>query len=345
MPNAPAFPDHLDIDLSTKCNLRCRFCHLSYYTPRSWTQISLGQFGVIEPYLKFLKSITLFSKYEILTCRDFIPIFGKISEYPIETYFSTNGLLLTDEILKAIVGKLTFLTVSVTGYDPVSYKRNMGYDGLEKVRQNLARLNAMKAEAGTVYPKLRISTVGMLDTLDQLEPAVRFAHEFGAEEGLQITHLKAHGEEMAPLMPMNEPERFQAAVDKACALADEIGVKVDQQGGTFTQNAIETEKLGHRYCTMPWERLSIQPDGYVYPCPLSDTIIGNIFEEDARAIWQGEKLAQFRKGVNSRSNPNAECKNCSHCRHRSNTDPASNDFTKAPRYVAGMVRKCETVST
>ena len=34
------FPTHCDIDLSTKCNLRCRFCHLSFHEPEEWTQIS-----------------------------------------------------------------------------------------------------------------------------------------------------------------------------------------------------------------------------------------------------------------------------------------------------------------
>ena len=73
------FPTHLDIDLSTKCNLRCRFCHLSFYKPKSWTQLNLDQFVKLDPLLRNLKSISLFSKFEVLTCRDFLKIFDIIN--------------------------------------------------------------------------------------------------------------------------------------------------------------------------------------------------------------------------------------------------------------------------
>ena len=73
------FPDHIDIDLSNKCNLRCRFCHLVFLEPDESQQLSYDQFLKAAPILEKVKSISLFSKYEPLTCRDFIPIFRKIS--------------------------------------------------------------------------------------------------------------------------------------------------------------------------------------------------------------------------------------------------------------------------
>ena len=50
--NLLEYPTHIDIDLSTKCNLRCRFCHLSYYKPKSWTQLSLEQFMKLDHLIK-----------------------------------------------------------------------------------------------------------------------------------------------------------------------------------------------------------------------------------------------------------------------------------------------------
>ena len=82
-------PWHLDIDLSSKCNLRCSFCHLTYFKVKDRTQLSFEDFALhIGPMLPRLKSITLFSKYEPLICRDFIKIlFDKIQERAIETLF------------------------------------------------------------------------------------------------------------------------------------------------------------------------------------------------------------------------------------------------------------------
>ncbi|WP_420404972.1 SPASM domain-containing protein [Nisaea sp.] len=332
------FPVHIDIDLSTKCNLRCSFCHLSYFKPKSWTQISAEQFTTIEPLLPHLKSMTLFSKYEVLTCRDFIPIFEKIAAYDIETYFSTNGILLDDDVIDVLVGKLTFLTVSVTGFDRTSYERHMGLDRLEVVRERLARLNEKKRARNTDLPRLRISTVGMLSTLDDLPKAVDFAHEFEASEGVQVTYLKAHGDNMVREMPLNDPEAFQDACDVARAHADELGVPFEQQGGTITEIVEATKELGHRFCSMPWHRLSIQPDGEVYPCPLSAKPIGNLNEQTIDEIWNGERLATFRSKVNVVEDQNEDCRNCTHCRHRNVLDPAANDFSSAQSYVAGMTR-------
>ena len=143
---------------------------------------------------------------------------------------------------------------------------------------------------------------------------------------------------MVPLMPLNNPEIFQKSVEEAKNHAKKLGVPFDQQGGTIEENKEETKVLGHKFCNLPWTRLSIQPDGNAYPCPLSTVIIGNIFEEKVEDIWNGSKLAEFRRGVNSINKPNNDCKFCTHCRHRNNLDRAANDFSKKNEYVAGMKR-------
>jgi len=335
-----AFPTHMDIELSSKCNLRCRFCHLSYFTPKEITQLSTKDVrDRIGPFLPHLKSLTLFSKYEALTCRDFIPIFEEVSRFDIETYFSTNGLLLNDDIIDAIAGKLTYLTVSVTGFMPETYKKNMQFDGLAKVTANLHRLNARKAELGTEYPILRISTVGMLDTIDELEMAIDFAAEHRAAEGVQITFLKAMGPEMVPFMPLCDLDTFGRRAREASEYAEKLGVKFVLQSGAITDNLKETKDLGHRHCGIPWQRMSVQPNGDVYPCPVTSTTVGNMFDQTLEEIWAGDELAAFRAGVNDPENMNEDCRNCTHCRHRSIARRESNDFSEAGSYIGEMKRK------
>ncbi len=335
------FPTHCDIDLSTKCNLRCRFCHLSFHEPEEWTQISYDKFLALEPLLRHLKSISLFSKYETLTCRDLLPIFDKICEYDIETYFSTNGVLLSDEIISALVGRLTFLTVSITGITRDSYIKNMGQDRLETVRQNLAKLCAEKRRLKTEYPRLRITTVCMLDNLDELCGVLDFAKEIGAEEGVRMTYLRPFGQEMADLIPASDPEKFATAIDEAIKYADKIGVKFEPVGGALEENENDAKELGHRkLCSIPWEGLSFQPNGDVYPCALSNSKIGNFFEDSIDDIWNGEKLTQFRAGVNDPENMNEDCLNCGHCRYAPILDPGTNEYLiNTDNFWGGMKRK------
>ena len=332
-------PVHLDVELSSKCNLRCRFCHLSYFKPVSWDQISLNDFkNTIGPILPKLNSITLFNKFEALTCRDFIPIFNFIAEHEVETYFSTNGLLLDDEIIETIVGRLTYLTVSVTGFTAETYHKNMKFDGFEKVRKNLGKLNVAKKRTGSELPILRISTVGMLDTLNEIPKAIDFAKEFKAAEGVQLTSFKAYGSELRELMPLHDIKAYKHATDDAIKYANKKGVKLTLQSGDIDENESSTEDLGHRFCDLPWHRLSVQANGDVYPCPMAYSPIGNTRNDTLKQIWISEELAKFRYGVNKTENMNADCVNCTHCRHRSLTKVSANDFSKTDKAPTGLTR-------
>jgi radical SAM protein with 4Fe4S-binding SPASM domain len=336
----PDFPTYLDMDLSSKCNLRCSFCHLSYFKVKDPTQVTYAQFKEwVAPFLGNLKSITLFSKYEPLICRDFIPIFNLIADQGIETYFSSNGILLNDAVIEAIVGRLTYLTVSVTGFTRESYRRCMGSDSLAVVDGNLSRLVAAKRARGTKYPLLRISTVGMLDIIGELPLAVDFARRHEAEEGIQLTSLIAYDKDMAERMPLRDPESFMTAARAAQGYAEQQGVRLILQSGDIGENQEATREIGHRPCYIPWQRLSIQPNGDVYPCPVAYKPIGNLHDGDLKEIWESEALGGFRNGVNDLGNMNEDCRNCTHCRHKSIVRKDGNDFTETENYIGGMTRK------
>jgi len=340
---AEEFPVTMTLELSEKCNLRCPFCHLSVFEPEKPNQISLEQFEEhFAPAMARIKSLTLHYKFEPLTCRDFVPIFRRISEFDIETYFSTNGILLTEKARDVIVGNLTYLTVSVTGFTPESYKKQMGYDGLEKVRKNLRALNALKKERGTRYPILRISTVGKLDALDELKSAVDFADEFDAEEGVQLTFFRAMDESMESERPVHDPEFFTATTNEALAYAESRKVKLFLQSGDLEANRKETEELGHKYCRIPWNGMTIQPDGDVFPCPVAHTSVGNAYEQPIEEIWSGERLAHFRDRVNNPDDMNEECRTCHHCRVGSVVRTETTDLSYKDSFLR-LKRKDENV--
>lgn len=337
-------PVRIDIDLSAKCNLRCSFCHLSYFTPKDrGAQIGIGDFeSRIVPLLPHLKTITLFSKYEALTCRDFVAIYRRLREHDVEVYFSTNGLLLSDEILDLIVGHLRYITVSVTGFNRERYARFMRTDAFAIVEEKLVKLNRLKAERNTPYPMLRISTVGMQDTLEDLPQAVDFAKRHKAEEGVQLTSLYVFEEGMRAQLPLADMPRYNRLTGAALVYAAKQGVKLVLQSGSMDDNARDTGEIGHKYCELPWFGLSIQPNGDVYPCPVAYKPVGNFHEQSVEDIWNGEAMANFRAGVNDLNNMNDDCINCIHCRHHSIVDPKKNDFSAKSEFIGGMSRNAKT---
>jgi len=333
------YPTHIDIDLSSKCNIRCRFCHLSFFDPKEIAELTLDSFSLLEPILENLNSITLFSRYEPLTCQDFLPIFQKISEYNIESYFSTNGILLSEEIIDNLVGNLTYLTISITGFTKETYKQNMGVDKLKQVINNIKYINRRKKEKNTIYPILRISTVGLLDVIEELKSSIDFADKYDIKEGIQVTSFKAYSEKLTELMPLNNPKYFTEITTEAIEYAKNKDVKFVLQSGSIIENQQDTENIGHKHCNMPWYRISIQPNGDIYPCPVSYKPIGNIFKNNILDIWNSQEMQNFRNGVNTLDNMNEDCKNCTHCRHRSVTSSSTNDFSTKDTYISEMKRK------
>jgi radical SAM protein with 4Fe4S-binding SPASM domain len=335
-----SFPSNINIDLSSKCNLRCTFCHLSYFAPNETNkQISAEDFDAkFLPLLPHLESITLFSKYEVLTCRDFIPIFDRICEHGIETYFSTNGLLLSNEIIEAIVDRLKYLTISITGFTKDRYRKFMDFDGFEKLEANLDQLNKLKNDQKTPYPILRFSTVGMQDTLDELPSAIDFAKRHKAEEGVQFTSLYVYEPAKLDQLPAANIDRYNSLTDRAISYAKQKNVKLVLQSGTMEENSQATEAMGHKHCSLPWTQMSIQSNGDVYPCAVAYDPIGNIYEDTLEDIWQGELMVKFRLGVNDLENMNNDCRDCIHCRHRSISDVNSSDFSKSDELYGGLKR-------
>lgn len=333
-------PVHIDIDLSSKCNLRCGFCHLSHFDPKDSTQVSYGQFVEwIGPVLGNLDAITLFSKFEPLVCRDFVPIFNEVCKHDVETYFSTNGVLLDEAIIDAIVGRLTYLTVSVTGFTRKKYAKYMGVDALEKVEKNLNVLNGVKERKRTSFPILRISTVAMSETFDEMSAAVDFAETHKAGEGVQVTSLIAYNEDMVMGLPVNDPQNFSRAAKAARRNAEAKGVKFTLQSGSLEESESMTCVISHKPCRIPWLRLSIQPNGDVFPCPVAYESVGNLNDASLIEIWKGEALERFRAGVNDAENMNQDCRICTHCRHRSISRETASDFSNATNHYAGMTRK------
>jgi len=85
----------------------------------------------------------------------------------------------------------------------------------------------------------------------------------------------------------------------------------------MNDNEAEMLELGHRPCYIPWNRISIQPNGDVYPCAVAHVPVGNMFEQRLDDIWNGERLADFRAGVNDNDRMNDDCRQCMHCRQSS----------------------------
>lgn len=158
------FPMHLDIEVTSRCNLKCTFCDRQPYMKR-------GQFGDMDFKLykriidegreNKLWSIKLSYRGEPLLHDKVIEMISYAKESGIlDIYFNTNGMLLTEEMSRRIIDAgLNRISVSVEGTKPEEYEKMRVNAKFETVLKNIDMLMALRRKLNAGHPKVRVQSV------------------------------------------------------------------------------------------------------------------------------------------------------------------------------------------
>lgn len=274
------FPLHLDIEITTFCNLGCPMC------PRT-IQIKNGEFGKIqhidtELFKKLIEegaknglaSVKFNYLGEPLMHPDVIEMVKHCkSEGIIDVMFNTNGVLLDE---KMSIGLL-----------------EAGIDGL------FVSFDSSNKET---YESIRIGA-----KFEDVYENVKKFHEIRNSDekffGTQIRISKI-------ILPEESEKEMLEYIDMWKEHADVIGFGA----------LIDMEKTGElpynpKYrCDQPWQRLFVGTDGVVFACCLDnkkDYILGNAYTDNIKDIWKGKKLNTLREcHASGKYNGINMCRNC-----------------------------------
>jgi MoaA/NifB/PqqE/SkfB family radical SAM enzyme len=196
------FPIHLDLEASSRCNLRCTFCDkLPLLAPENLGDMDFGLFTRVldEAGTAGLASLKLSYRGEPLLH----PRLADMVAYAktkgvLDVYFNTNAMLLTEAKVRALIeAGLDRVSVSVEGTDPVAFERERVGARFDTIVRRLDTLLTLRERLGVVHPRIRVQTV-RLPGLD-LDAYARF--------------WSGHADETAAV-------DFKAVEDRRLALAD-----------------------------------------------------------------------------------------------------------------------------
>ena len=254
------FPDHIDIEISSACNLKCPMCYT--ITDEFKEKIQVG-----------LMDIELFKKL-VDECKEFKPYSIRISfrgeaflhpnvfemiEYAKkagikEVSSLTHGGMLNEEKFRKLIElELDWLTISFDGlaeeYNKIRAPNNFD-EQVEKIR----RFSEIKKELNVVKPLIKIQTIS------------------SAIE--------------------NNAEDFYNTFSE---ISDQIASNplID-----FSHTVIDENFLENFTCPQPWQRLVIGSDGKAMMCSMDEMgtyVVGDLNKESIHDVWHGKKMQNARK--------------------------------------------------
>jgi radical SAM protein with 4Fe4S-binding SPASM domain len=269
------YPRLYQLETTSKCNLACPFCPrttqlVAKHQRDMNVDMPLDQFEAVLDKMPWLKSLELFHFGEPFMMKNIHDYIAACKERGIYVVIASNLLPATPlKIDKAFAAGLDFLVMDVDS------------------------LNAER------YASMRVN-----GDLGKLHKAVTYIL---SKPRNQRPYCVAQ-----TIMLDGKPEYTeQEFVEWTGGLkAEEVRYKFLD---SFRETVVQKEGLGPEdLCRESFYGFTVHVNGNVVPCDrdwAGENVMGNIFEQDALEIWNGEKFNEFRARMKSTDKPEM-CKRC-----------------------------------
>lgn len=295
--NTFGYPINILVEPTRNCNYDCIMC------PRQVNKLiekkidnpvmSLEQFKkIIDEIGKFLVTIRFWHYGEPLLNPNFCQMVKYAKKKNIFTVTSSNLEKLTPELTEELIDSgLDYLIISFNGASPETYRKYTGERGdIQNVIKNITRLTQRKREKNNPHPFINLQFIIMKDNDREIEEMKKLAQR------MQVDKLSF---------------KYMVSADRQAKRALESENLV-YQFKTEEQNEV------CNFCSLPWEECVISANGEVSICAIdifNDELMGNIFHQSFKQIWNSQKYRVFRKRVKENI---GSIKICNYCSKRNN---------------------------
>lgn len=318
-PRAAGEPLFLNIEVTTRCNLRCAFCARTGHAPLE-RDMPLETFRRILDLVPSGYRVTLVGLGEPLLHPGIAALVAAAASKGRRVALVTNAMGLTPdkgkELVEAGLGAITF---SLDAAHPGPAEAVRSGSRLDLILDQIRHFCA--TDAGRGIPRA-IFTAVSAQTLPHLEELVRTAAGLGVD-ALMLSDLNFAGNAPHTLW-QNASDEGVRALRGAVSLAFTLGLPV------LSVRALEELGLPRRYrehllvrpatlfersstrshCFTPWQTLSVNVDGSVNACDCQPgTPAGNLLHTPLSELWQGEALSGQRRGMLGDAPPQS-CRVC-----------------------------------
>jgi len=301
------FPYFVDWAITGKCNLRCRHCRGFPESELSTERARrlIAEIAELKPGWVFVEG------GEPLLRQDLFELLELMQEKQLNVSLSTNGILLTPQILATLNQLEVKIMISIDGATPVTYESIRGGASFEKVVEqayNCAQVGLLKA----------INFIILKRNYTEIPAIFKLAASVGMPK-ITLIGLKPCYDYSEELL---SPQEYGEAVKFACQAAQETGVEFFFDEPFFWATVKELGLTAHlpavdagivipstSACAFG-EYLFIETNGEVKPCSFAPLIVGNVNERPLGEIWREMLVSPLLHQIKDPKTRTGYCRSC-----------------------------------
>lgn len=277
--NHPAdFPLHVDIESTSRCNLRCSMCQIDFDSINSIDMdMELYKRIMVEAGENRLPSIKLNYRGEPTINKNLVEMVHIAKEAGIiEVQFNTNGVALNEKLSSGLIeAGLDRIKFSIDGATPEVYE-TLRFTKYDRVVNNVKEFVRIRNEKGRIRPIVHVQMVYMQDNKDEVIKYVQL---------------------------------WQNTVNR-------IGFSRYRSTGRKLEDKRRVEPVPATTipCSQLWQRLLVSSEGQVLMCCGDHQALnplGHIKNSTLKELWHCDLLKKYRRlHLEDRSGEIAACSIC-----------------------------------
>lgn len=311
-------PERLNVELTTYCNIKCIMCRGSqnYVNKKDVNKyLSVNDFKSILNGIDLnrLKVLNLAGAAEPLLNPDISSILDVCRENKIIVEFITNGMLLTPQISKQILGYSSEIHISFAGSNKQTFESIRHGANFELICENIKHLSELKKTNNNQYPDIWLNPILMKRNIHELPEIIELAKKLGCQ-GIACSHLIVDSNELIEESLFFHQEESNTFLQKAETVANIYKmplIKPDYfSSETNSDEKNSRKKEAWKKCRFLWNHAILCIDN-IMPCSSNAEIDfdGDIVKNKFMDIWNNGWYADTRYKLLT-GHPPDYCKTC-----------------------------------
>jgi radical SAM protein with 4Fe4S-binding SPASM domain len=302
-------PHMVDWAVTGWCNLSCRHCRGVPESELSTERASslITEIADLEP------GWVLIEGGEPLLRKDLFQLLGLMRERGLEVHLTTNGILMSPQIIADLKRLKVRVAVSIDGATATTYESIRGVSSFTEVveqARNLAQEGLLSAIDFTILKR----------NYTEIPAVFRLAASLGAPK-ITLIGLKPCRDYPEELL---SPREYASAIKLTCQAAQETGVEfffdepyfwatVKELGlsARLPEDSAGVVISSTSACALG-DYLFIESTGEVKPCSFAPLVLGNVNEKPLGEIWSEMLTSPL---INQLKDPGSRTGYCRDCRY------------------------------